>query len=120
MEFVPPVIAAAAGSMTDTKAFKVKGQPPAWIFPVVWTFLYWTLAVSNLWQEPLYYVNLVCNAMWTKVYFEDRTPVASDALLYIMIATAIYLAMKRPLLWFYVAWLFYALWLSKNLVQYRR
>lgn len=114
MEFVPPVITAVAGSMTDTKAFRVPGQPPNWVFPIVWTFLFWTLGVANLWQEPLYYVNLILNAVWTKVYFEDRTPVLSDALIYGMIATAVYLALKRPVLWFYVGWLVYALFLSNS------
>jgi tryptophan-rich sensory protein len=113
MQFVPPVITALAGSMTDTTAVKVPGQPPGWIFPIVWTALYTLLGVANLWDNPVYYINLILNAMWTKVYFEDRNKQIAFYIIIGLIVSAVYLAMIRPILWPYVAWLIYAAWLSR-------
>jgi benzodiazapine receptor len=113
MEYVPPIITALAGSMTDTRAVKVPNQPPGWVFPIVWTILYGLLGASQLWDNPIFYVNLILNAIWTKIYFEDREKTIAFSVLVGLIVTAVYLAKLRPILWLYVAWLLFAAWLSK-------
>lgn len=113
MQYVPPVITALAGTMSDTKAVKVPGQPPGWVFPIVWTFLYFLLGFANLWDNPVYYINLILNAVWTKVYFEDRNKPVAFYIIIGLIVTATYLAALRPVLWPYIAWLIYAAWLSR-------
>lgn len=113
-ELVPPIITAFAGTLdVDTKSVRVPGQPPDWLFPIVWTILYVMLAMANLWKEPVYYVNLILNAWWPKVYFVDKDRDLSFKIILGLIATGSILAFQRPFLWVYVAWLIYAAWLSK-------
>lgn len=113
MQYIPPIITALAGTMADTKDVKVPGQPPGWIFPIVWTVLYALLGYANLWDNPVYYINLILNAVWTKVYFEDKNKRVSFYIIIGLILTGTYLATIKPILWPYVAWLLYAAWLSK-------
>lgn len=114
-QIVPPVITAFTGTFEiDTKSVKVPGQPPDWIFPIVWTMLYALLAYENPWKEPVYYINLILNAWWPKVYFVDKNRDLSFKIILGLIATGSLLALQgRPLLWIYVSWLVYAAWLSK-------
>lgn len=114
LQIFPPAITALAGSLNvDTKSVRVPGQPPDWLFPIVWTMLYTLLAYTNLWDEPVYYINLILNAWWPKVYFVDKNKDLSFKIILGLIATGTLLALKRPILWIYVAWLVYAAWLSK-------
>lgn len=114
LQLFPPAITAMAGTFeVDTKSVRVKGQPPDWVFPVVWTLLYVLLAVANPWDEPVYYVNLILNAWWPKVYFVDKNRELSFKIILGLIATGALLAFKKPILWPYVGWLVYAAWLSK-------
>lgn len=114
IQLFPPAITALTGTFdVDTKSVKVPGQPPDWLFPIVWTILYTLLALANLWTEPVYYINLILNAWWPKVYFIDKDKALSFKIILGLIATGTFLAFKKPFLWAYVAWLVYAAWLSR-------
>jgi len=92
LSIIAVAITAYIGSMfTDTSAWyesiKPSIAPPNFVFPIVWTTLFYMIAVSLYysWKESerkyrekviIYYgLNLVLNVMWSYIFFKMQNPV---------------------------------------------
>jgi len=64
---------------------KPKFTPPDWIFAPVWTFLYFLIGLSGwlVWESKassyrlafvFYFIQLICNALWTILFFGLHQP----------------------------------------------
>ena len=112
-------------------------RPPNWIFPVVWTPLYATIAAAGflVWQEtgwiggalPLgvYAVQLVLNFAWSAVFFGLRRPdwaLVEVAFLWLSIVAtiAVFLPVSALAGWIlvpYLVWVTFASYLNWTLMR---
>lgn len=115
---------------------KARGTPPSSAFPVVWTALYATSAVSvwRVWKQPpsrartqalgLWALQLAFNAAWTPLFFGARRPRTAMADLLALLGTlAVYTntarRVDRSAAWLtapYLAWVGYAGYLNGGIV----
>jgi len=106
--------------------------PPGWVFGPVWTFLYAMIAVSVFlyvrrtrfqpsgWIYGLIALHLVCNLIWTYLFFGLESPGIAliDILLLDLTLVALVVAFWRAhrgasiLLWPYLAWVLFATYLN--------
>lgn len=84
-------------------------NPPAWIFPIVWTALYVLMVVSayRVWRAPagparkraliLWWTQLAFNAAWSPIFFGARRPelALADILLLLPAAFAYVIVARR-------------------------
>ncbi len=137
-------LAGASSSPRDGRAAvwyrglrKGKGNPPAAVFPVVWTALYGMTAVSGwrVWQQPstrrrdtalaLWATQIGLNAAWSPLFFGARRPKAAMVdLLGLWGALAAYTAAARKvdrtatlLTLPYLAWVSYAGYLNGEILR---
>ena len=129
-------VAALGSAFTDTSSewyqslVKPSLQPPAIVFPIVWTLLYIALAVSLSFSAVnpdtgkstylLYLINGVLNVLWTYVFFQKQNPGGAIIVLILIIITAVlllgfvYPSNKTAgiLIIPYILWLAFALYLN--------
>lgn len=111
---------------------------PSEVFPIAWTILYALIVVSgyfvfltsneyDIYLIVLFFVNIMLNKYWSVLFFDLRKPWYAFLLMFPLIGTAIaYLVLVGILQnWksfipycFYIAWLFVALMLNYNLINY--
>lgn len=82
--FIPLLFAFLIGAIVDTSSYqefvKPAFAPPSWVFPVVWTILYFLMGVSSyiVYQTDsecqgtalsLYIIQLAVNYLWSAIFF---------------------------------------------------
>lgn len=146
--FILVIIVALAGGWVSAGSMKSgwyqtltkpAGNPPNWVFSVVWPILYLLIAVSTarvvncphrdceIQQQIIYLfiIQLILNFAWTAVFFGSENPVGG---LYILIALVL-VAGSQMIRMFqidtlsgllflpYILWLLYALYLNWSIVR---
>ena len=106
--------------------------PPDWVFGVVWTILYAMIALALLlWiikaekNNPvktyvLIAVHLICNALWTPVFFGMKSPAGALVVIFALCLTLVWMLRifwkeSPPAFWLlvpYGAWALFATWLN--------
>lgn len=129
-------VAALGSAFTDTSSewyqnlVKPALQPPAIVFPIVWTILYILIAVSLslVSTDPktsnrvliLYAINGVLNVLWSYTFFYQQNPAGALFVLILLIITAVLLFTNvfrinktaAYLLLPYIIWLCFAFYLN--------
>ena len=127
--YLPNSTTIKATNSTWYSCIKPSITPPKFIFPIVWTFLYITIAIAlaqtliykNSYERSillgLHIWNLILNVLWSFVYFGSHDVVLALFVLFNMIITTMfllyysYLVLPLWVFWLllpYLGWLYFA------------